>query len=140
MASYTSLGAYSGTLRIPEFKGLNQYGDGIGLDPRFAAEARNMLTTQGYMRPIPAETTIVAPVVVTIGDGAAEYPLTNRCCAQLTACALRTRRVYPVTVVTTPTGGSFRMDGNASCAPVYNLRTLDGTVPDAGGGAGGAVG
>ena len=89
---------------------------------------------------IPAETTIVAPVVITIGAGEAEYPLTNRCCAQLTACALRTRRVYPVTVVTTPTGGSFRMDGSASCAPSYNLRTLDGTVPAAGGAAGGAVG
>ena len=86
---------------------------------------------------IPAETTIVAPVVITIGDGTVEYPLTNRCCAQLTACALRTRRIYPVTVVTTPTGGSFRLDGNAACAPVYNLRSIDGTAPATGGGAAG---
>lgn len=85
---------------------------------------------------IPAETTIVAPVVITIGGGEAQYPLTNRCCAQVTACALRTRWIYPVTVVTTPTGGSFRMTGNAACAPVYNLRALDGTIPATGGAAG----
>lgn len=83
---------------------------------------------------IPAETTIIAPVVFTIGDGTAEYPFTNRCCAQLTASALRTRKIYPVTVVTTPTGGSFRLNGDAACAPVYNLRALDGTAPAAGGG------
>lgn len=80
---------------------------------------------------IPAETTIVAPVVITVGTGTATYPLTNRCCAQLTACALRTRRVYPTTVVTTPTGGSFRLNGNGACAPVYNLAALDGTAPAA---------
>lgn len=84
---------------------------------------------------IPAETTIVAPVVLTIGGGTEQYPLTNRCCAQVTACALRTRRVYPLTVVTTPTGGSFRMKGEASCAPAYNLPFIDGTAPEAGGGA-----
>ena len=52
MASYTSLGAYSGTLRVPEFKGLYQYGDGIGADPRYAVEAKNALTTGGYLRPM----------------------------------------------------------------------------------------
>lgn len=52
MAGLLSLGSYSGTVRIPEFKGLNQYGDGIGLDPRFAVEAKNVLTTEGYLRPM----------------------------------------------------------------------------------------
>lgn len=85
---------------------------------------------------IPAETTIVAPVVITVGTGTAEYPLTNRCCAQLTACALRTRRLYPTTVITTPTGGSFRYNGDGACAPVYNLPALDGTAPTTGGAAG----
>lgn len=56
MASYVSLGSYSGTLRIPEFKGLNQYGDGIGLDPRFAMEASNALTTEGVLRPMSEHT------------------------------------------------------------------------------------
>lgn len=48
----TSLGAYSGTVSIPEFKGLNQYGDGIGIDPRFAVESVNALTTDGVLRPM----------------------------------------------------------------------------------------
>lgn len=85
---------------------------------------------------IPVETTIAAPVVITIGDGTAQYPLTNRCCAQLTACALRTRHIYHVTVVTTPTGGSFRLDGYGACAPSYNLPAIDGTAPAAGGAVG----
>ena len=52
MAGFVSLGAYSGTLRIPEHKGLNQYGDGIGIDPRFAVESVNALTTDGVLRPM----------------------------------------------------------------------------------------
>lgn len=52
MAGYVSLGAYDGTLRIPEFKGLNQYGDGIGTDPRFAVEAKNVMTREGNLRPV----------------------------------------------------------------------------------------
>lgn len=54
MASYVSLSNYSGTLRVPEFKGLNQYGDGIGLDPRYAMESTNALTTEGVLRPMSA--------------------------------------------------------------------------------------
>ena len=34
---------------------------------------------------IPAETTINAPVVVTVGDGTVQYPLTRCNCAQVTA-------------------------------------------------------
>lgn len=49
-----SLGAYSGTLTIPEFKGLNQYGDGIGTDSRYAVDAVNALTTEGILRPMAA--------------------------------------------------------------------------------------
>ena len=60
MASYLSLSNYSGTLRIPEFKGLNQYGDGIGLDPRFAMEASNVLTTEGVLRPMSEHTQMIA--------------------------------------------------------------------------------
>lgn len=62
MASYVSLSAYSGTLRIPEFKGLNQYGDAIGLDPRFAMEASNALTTEGVLRPM-SEHVLLAPTL-----------------------------------------------------------------------------
>lgn len=78
---------------------------------------------------IPAAATITAPVVVTIGDGTVEYPLTNRCCAQLTACALRTRTRYMVQVATNATGGSFKLLGRASCAPNNALAAIDGTAP-----------
>ena len=85
---------------------------------------------------IPAATTINAPVVITIGDGTVEYPLTNRCCAQLTAAALRTRTKYATVVSTTATGGTFRLLGHAAAAPVNNLTSIDGTAPtEAGDGA-----
>lgn len=84
---------------------------------------------------IPAATTINAPVVVTIGTGTETYPLTKRNCAQVTACSLRTRTRYSVCVVTTPTGGSFRLLGSPCCAPNNNLRAIDGTAPAAEGGA-----
>ena len=87
---------------------------------------------------IPAAATITAPVVITIGDGTEEYPLTNRCCAQLTACAIRTRTRYSTVVATSATAGSFKLLGRASCAPDYSLAAIDGTAPAADeGGAGG---
>lgn len=86
---------------------------------------------------IPAETTITAPVVVTIGDGTVQYPLTRCDCAQVTACALRTRTRYPVQVVTDGTGGAFRLRGKVACAPSNALPAIDGTDPTTeGGGAG----
>ncbi len=75
---------------------------------------------------IPAGTTIDAPVVVTIGTGTVEYPLTNRCCAQLTACSIRTRTKYPVVVSTSAAGGTFKVLGKVACAPNNNLPALDG--------------
>ena len=80
---------------------------------------------------IPAATTITAPVVITIGDGTEEYPLTNRCCAQVTAAAIRTRTRYSTVVGTSATGGSFKMLGRGSCAPDYSLAAIDGTAPAA---------
>lgn len=78
---------------------------------------------------IPAATTINAPVVITIGGGAELYPLTNCNCAQLTACAVRTRTKYSVRVATTATGGSFKLLGKACCAPNNALAAIDGTAP-----------
>lgn len=80
---------------------------------------------------IPAATTITAPVVITIGDGTEEYPLTNACCAQVTACSIRTRTRYAVRVATNATGGSFRLLGRPCCAPNNNLTSIDGTAPAA---------
>lgn len=84
---------------------------------------------------IPAATTITAPVVITIGTGTEEYALTNSCCAQVTACALRTRTKYKTKVVTSATGGSFKMLGRGCCAPDNALTAIDGTAPAAEGGA-----
>lgn len=82
---------------------------------------------------IPAATTINAPVVVTIGTGTTQYPLVNRCCAQVTACAVRTRTKYATVVSTTPTGGSFRLLGRPACAPNNNLQSIDGGAAASGG-------
>ena len=78
---------------------------------------------------IPAATTINAPVVITIGDGTVLYPVTNQCCAQLSACAIRTRTRYAMCVSTTATGGSFKLLGRACCAPNNALTAIDGTAP-----------
>ena len=80
---------------------------------------------------IPAATTINAPVAITIGTGTEQYPLTNRCCAQLTACAIRTRTRYSTVVSTTPTGGTFKLLGNVCPCPTNNLASIDGTAPAA---------
>ena len=45
---------------------------------------------------IPPETTIGAPVVITIGEGTEQYPLTRTDCSQVTACGIRTRTKYSV--------------------------------------------
>jgi hypothetical protein len=85
---------------------------------------------------IPAATTISAPAVITIGDGAEEYPLVNRFGAQVTAAGIRTRTKYATVVSTNATGGSFKMLGNPCCAPDNSLTAIDGTAPAAEGGAG----
>ncbi len=87
---------------------------------------------------IPADTTITAPVVITIGTGTVEYPLTDCRCAQVTACGIRTRTKYSTVVSTDATGGTFKLLGRAACAPSYNLAAIDGTAPAAGEGGGGA--
>lgn len=80
---------------------------------------------------IPATTTINAPVVITIGTGTQQYPLTNRCCAQVTACGIRTRTRYATVVSTSATGGTFRLLGNPCPCPANNLRSINGTAPAA---------
>lgn len=80
---------------------------------------------------IPATATINAPVVITIGTGAQQYPLTNRCCAPVTACGIRTRTRYATKVVTSATGGTFRLLGNVCPCPTNNLTSINGTAPAA---------
>lgn len=81
---------------------------------------------------IPDETTITAPVFISIGDGTVLYPL-NKCdCTQATACSIRTRTKYSTRVETTATGGIFKLLGNIPCSPNNNLTAIDGTAPTAG--------
>lgn len=80
---------------------------------------------------IPAETTINAPVVIQIGAGTEQYPLTTRCCAQVSACGIRTRTRYATRVITSSVGATFRMLGNPECTPNYNLESINGTAPAA---------
>ena len=79
---------------------------------------------------IPATTTIAAPVVVTVGEGTQQYPLTKCNCAPVTACSIRTRTRYSVCVNTTATGGTFRLLGNPCCAPNNRLTSINGTAPE----------
>lgn len=78
---------------------------------------------------IPSTTTINAPVVITIGTGTVQYPLTNCCCSQVTACGIRTRTKYSTTVSTSATGGTFRLIGKPSCSPDNRLASINGTAP-----------
>lgn len=80
---------------------------------------------------IPATTTINAPVVVTIGTGTQQYPITNRCCAQVTACGIRTRTRYSTVVSTSATGGTFKLLGSTCPCPTNNLTAINGTAPAA---------
>ena len=80
---------------------------------------------------IPTTATIGAPVVITIGTGTETYPLTTRNCRPVTACGIRTRTRYSVCVVTSATGGSFRMLGQPCCSPGNDLTSIDGTAPAA---------
>lgn len=78
---------------------------------------------------IPPETTIGAPVVITIGEGTEQYPLTRTDCSQVTACGIRTRTKYSVCVSTNATGGVFKMLGKLHCYPRNNLPSINGTAP-----------
>lgn len=80
---------------------------------------------------IPAAATINAPVVVTIGTGTQQYPLTNRCCAQVTACGIRSRTRYSTVVSTSATGGTFRLLGKTCPCPDNSLSSINGTAPAA---------
>lgn len=69
---------------------------------------------------IPTDTTITAPVVITIGDDATTYPLTTCNCAPVSACQISTRTKYTVVVNTTTTGGTFKLIGKLPCSLCSN--------------------
>ena len=74
---------------------------------------------------IPTTVPIGTPVAVSIGGNTTTvYPLTNRCCAQVTVCAIRTRTRYLVCVSTSATGGTFKVLSGLCCSPNNALASL----------------
>lgn len=75
---------------------------------------------------IPTDTTISAPVVVTIGDETTEYPLVKCNCVPVYACSLANRTRYSTRVETEIGGGVFKMLGNI-CSP--STLTVPASLP-----------
>ena len=85
---------------------------------------------------IPTTATIAMPVAISIGgDTTAVYPIVACDCAQITACAIRTRKKYPLRISTTPTSAVFKSLGGLSCAPNNNLAVIPAPTTDGGAGA-----
>lgn len=78
---------------------------------------------------IPPTATISSPVVITIGTGTVQYPLTECNCRPVTACGIRTRTRYAVRIRTTRTGGTFQLLGSPCCSPNGDLPSINGTIP-----------
>lgn len=85
---------------------------------------------------IPATATINAPVVITIGTGTVQYPVTRCDCSPATACNIHTRTRYAVRVETSSTAGVFRLLGRSCGVCDNNLTAIDGTAPVATAGGG----
>jgi hypothetical protein len=65
---------------------------------------------------IPTETTIDAPVVITIGTDTTTYPLMNSDCTNVTACSINRRTRYSVCVYTNIATGVFKLLGKLPCS------------------------
>ena len=81
---------------------------------------------------LPDAATVNAPVVAVVGDGTTEFPVLDRCGAQVVAQQLRTRRRYPFRVSTNATSGSIVLLG---CLPDVESTTLAALNDAAEGGA-----
>ena len=83
---------------------------------------------------IPAETTITAPVVITIGEDTTTYPLMNCDCTTVYACSINARTRYSVCVFTDITSGVFKLLGKLPCSRCSsNLASLPAPTTPAGG-------
>lgn len=69
---------------------------------------------------IPEETTINAPVVITIGDDTTTYPLVNCDCTNVYAYLINRRTRYSVMVNTDISSGVFKMLGKIPCGRCGN--------------------
>lgn len=85
---------------------------------------------------IPTTATIAMPVAISIGgDTTTVYPLVRCDCAQVTACAIRTRTRYPLRVSTNSVSGVFKVLKGLSCCPDTSIATLPVTTSAVAGGA-----
>ena len=89
---------------------------------------------------IPDTATVNAPVVFTIGTGTTQYDFVNKCCGNILASQIRTRRIYKTVVNTSVSDGVFKYIGNCDlpCANNVNAESLPieettVTPPDGGG-------
>lgn len=74
---------------------------------------------------IPTTATIGMPVAISIGgDTTTVYPIVGCDCAQVTACAIRTRRKYPLRISTNATSAVFKSLGGLSCSPNNDLEVI----------------
>lgn len=65
---------------------------------------------------IPADTTIGANVVITIGDDTTQYPLVNSNCTNVDAYQIGTRTRYATRVYTNIQSGVFKLLSNLNCS------------------------
>ena len=78
---------------------------------------------------IPTDTTITAPVAISIGgDTTTLYPVVRCDGTAVTACSIRTRTRYPLRVNTTATSAVFTMLGALPCGINNNLATIPATT------------
>lgn len=81
---------------------------------------------------IPDTVTINAPVVAVVGDGTTQFPVLDRCGAQVVAQQINNRCRYPFRVSTSAAGGTITILSKLPCVQVTTLAALN----DAEGGAG----
>ena len=83
---------------------------------------------------IPDETTVTAPVVITIGDDTTTtYPLMNCDCTSVYACSINRRTRYSVCVHTDIASGVFKLLGKVPCSRCSsNLTSLPAPTTTAG--------
>lgn len=74
---------------------------------------------------IPTTATITMPVAISIGgDTTTVYPVVGCDCAQITACAIRTRTRYGLRISTNATSAVFKSLSKLSCYPATNLAVI----------------
>lgn len=78
---------------------------------------------------IPTDAIIGAPVIITIGGGTVQYPLLKCNGAPATVYNIDKRTKYLCRVVTSASGGSFRMLGRSCCSHSDALSSINGTAP-----------